>query len=144
MPCCDVPADRGDRSAIAGYMQGWAEADPDRIRAVTPCSYVLDDPVLGIFGRENIEDYFALIADLFEGTGRVDRRDVIFCLHGPVWPTTATPHLLFWREAPRLGLSGISRIDLECGRVCREHVTYDLSLAVDVLRRRSGEAHVRI
>ena len=42
----------------------------------------------------------------------------------------------FFREAPRLGLSGISVITLGAHGVIAECVAYDLNLATEVLRQR--------
>jgi hypothetical protein len=43
--------------------------------------------------------------------------------------------LEFWREAPRIGLTGISRIEVGERGVVSESVAYDLNLASDLLRR---------
>jgi hypothetical protein len=42
--------------------------------------------------------------------------------------------LQFWREAPRLGLTGVGEIEIGRLGVISEHVTYDLNLASDMLR----------
>ena len=46
--------------------------------------------------------------------------------------------LTFFREAPRLGLSGITFITIGERGVVAENVAYDLNLASDVLRSPSG------
>jgi hypothetical protein len=55
-----------------------------------------------------------------------------FCLHGPM--DADRDELLFWREAPWLGLVGTARIDIGERGVCAESVAYDLNLASDLLR----------
>jgi hypothetical protein len=47
--------------------------------------------------------------------------------------------LTFFREAPRLGLSGITLITIGEHGVIAEAVAYDLNLALDVLRDGSGK-----
>jgi hypothetical protein len=43
--------------------------------------------------------------------------------------------LEFWREAPRIGLTGIAQIKASPQGVLAERVGYDLNLASDVLSR---------
>jgi hypothetical protein len=43
--------------------------------------------------------------------------------------------LQFWREAPRIGLTGIARIEIGERGVSAESVAYDLNMASDLLRR---------
>jgi hypothetical protein len=50
---------------------------------------------------------------------------------------TRAEGLEFWREAPRIGLTGITRIEVGEHGVISERVAYDLNLASDLLRRTS-------
>jgi hypothetical protein len=43
--------------------------------------------------------------------------------------------LQFWREAPRIGLTGVAEIEIGEQGVVAERVAYDLNLASDILRR---------
>jgi hypothetical protein len=43
--------------------------------------------------------------------------------------------LLFWREAPRIGLTGVARMEIGERGVSAESVAYDLNVASDLLRR---------
>ena len=43
--------------------------------------------------------------------------------------------LQFWREAPRIGLTGVAEIEIGEQGITAERVAYDLNLASDILRR---------
>jgi hypothetical protein len=60
------------------------------------------------------------------------RRDVAFILSGPMIGTHGQQ---FWREAPRLGLTGTSEIIIGPHGIATERVAYDLNLACGQLRR---------
>jgi hypothetical protein len=49
--------------------------------------------------------------------------------------------LQFWREAPRLGLTGTSLITMGPHGVMSERVAYDLNLASEQLRRPDARSH---
>ena len=51
--------------------------------------------------------------------------------------------LQFWREAPRLGLTGVSEIEIAEGGVIAERAAYDLNVAFDVLCRRRWDFRAR-
>jgi hypothetical protein len=42
--------------------------------------------------------------------------------------------LQFWREAPRIGLTGVAWIEIGRLGVSAEHVAYDLNMVSDLLR----------
>ena len=67
--------------------------------------------------------------------GAVSRADMAFVLRGPV--DSRVEGLEFWREAPRIGLTGTTRIEVGEHGVISERVAYDLNLASDLLRRAS-------
>ena len=62
------------------------------------------------------------------------RQDFAFFLRGPMDELSREGELLFWREAPRIGLAGVAQIKFEKTGVLAESVAYDLNLASDVLR----------
>jgi hypothetical protein len=43
--------------------------------------------------------------------------------------------LQFWREAPRIGLTGVAEIEIGERGITAERVAYDLNLASDILCR---------
>jgi hypothetical protein len=113
-------------SLLDCYVEGWAETDPD---------YRLHDPYVGSFSRWSLHEYFDRVRAGLSRMGAVSRADMAFVLRGPV--DTRAEGLEFWREAPRIGLTGITRIKVGEHGVISERVAYDLNLASDLLRRAS-------
>ena len=64
--------------------------------------------------------------------GAVSRQDLSFHLRGPMDRLSRDDEFEFWREAPRIGLTGISQIKASPRGVLAESVAYDLNLASDV------------
>jgi len=62
-------------------------------------------------------------------------QDMAFFLRGPM--DARSNELQFWREAPRIGLTGIARIEVGVRGVSAECVAYDLNVASDLLRNGS-------
>jgi hypothetical protein len=110
------------------------KADPDQIAAATDKDYRLDDPLLGEFSRKNLPQYFSLIADRLRASGNISSRDLCFRLHGPMWSADRPEQMLYWREAPNLGLSGSTTIAAGRSGVLGERVSYDLNIAAELLR----------
>jgi hypothetical protein len=67
--------------------------------------------------------------------GAVKRRDVGFELHGPIEELSHLGGLWFWREAPGIGLTGVTQIKVGEHGVIGESVAYEGNLASDMLRR---------
>jgi hypothetical protein len=129
-----------DREAIRHslldcYIEGWAETDFVKILAATAPDYRLHDPYIGSFSRWSLHEYFDRVCTGLSRMGAVSRADMAFVLRGPV--DTRAEGLEFWREAPRIGLTGITRIEVGEHGVISERVAYDLNLASDLLRRAS-------
>ena len=119
---------------LEGYLEGWAKADPAKIRmAVTP-DYHFRDPLVGTFSQLSLHKYFNLLQERFSRSGEIRRSDMAFFLRGPVDQPSRPVELRFWREAPRFGLTGFSRIEVVERGVVAETVEYDLNLASDMLR----------
>jgi hypothetical protein len=114
------------------YVEGWAEADADLILSVTAPDYCFDDPLVGRFARASLPRYFTLLHERFAHAGAIRRRDLAFILRGPV---VGTHGLQFWREAPRIGLTGISEIVIGAHGIVAERTAYDLNMACGALRR---------
>src|ERR1700704_3954528 len=104
--------DRVDREQAAQrwlldyYLEGWAAADPARILEATAPNYHFHDPLVGLFSRPTLPQYFEILKAQCARSGAVERRDLAFVLRGPMRGSTDQ----FWREAPRLGLTGIAQI----------------------------------
>jgi hypothetical protein len=60
------------------------------------------------------------------------RRDVAFILRGPI---AGTHGLVFWREAPGIGLTGTTEIVIGPHGIVTERTAYDLNLASGQLSR---------
>ena len=69
-------------------------------------------------------------------TGAISRRELAFFLRGPK-KLRSHNELQFWREAPRIGLTGVAEIEVGERGVVAERVAYDLNLASDILCRPS-------
>jgi hypothetical protein len=120
-------------SLLAGYLEGWAEANLSKILGATAPGYRFHDPFVGSFSRRSLREYFAILRDRLSRAGAVRRPDIAFLLRGPVDRPTGRRGLQFWREAPRIGLTGVSRIEVGDRGIIAESVAYDLNLASDML-----------
>ena len=115
------------------YRQGWAEANLAKILAATTPRYRFYDPLVGRFSRWSLHEYFDRVQDRLSRSGAIALQDMAFFLQGPMG---ARPNgLQFWREAPRIGLTGVARVEIGELGVSAETVGYDLNLASDLLRR---------
>jgi hypothetical protein len=123
------------RTLLDRYIDGWTEADPLKIIQATEPGYRFNDPLVGLFTRWSLPQYFELLHTRFAVAGAVMPRDFAFVLGGPTEGSTSRLYLRYWREAPRLGLSGIAEVKLGHRGVMAERVSYDLNLASGVLRR---------
>ena len=65
-------------------------------------------------------------------SGAVGPHDLGFVLRGPM--DARSNELQFWREAPRIGLTGVAWIEIGPLGVSAEHVAYDLNMVSDLLR----------
>jgi hypothetical protein len=122
-------------SLLDDYLEGWATANSARILAAAAPDFCFYDPLIGTFVRRTMHEYFKLLQDKLSGAGVIRRPDVAFFLRGPMDQRSRAGELPFWREAPRIGLTGVSAIKLGKRGVIAESVTYDLNLASDILRR---------
>jgi hypothetical protein len=122
-------------SMLARYLEGWAEAEPAKIADATAEDYDFHDPLIGHFSRRTLPQYFALLRSRFVIAGIATSRDLAFTLRGPLSSAPqAARRQQYWREAPLLGLTGLSEIAVtHCG-VVAEAVAYDLNIACETLR----------
>ena len=129
------------KSSLARYLEGWADADPIKIADATAEDYDFYDPLVGHFSRCTLQHYFALLRLRFGIAGTATRGHLAFALRGPMSsaPQAARRHQ-YWREAPLLGLTGLSEITVRDGHVATETVTYDLNMACESLRGPAGRA----
>src|SRR5262245_669354 len=121
-------------SALDRYIEGWAQIDLQKILAATAPSYRFTDPFVGSFDGRSLHKYFDLLQDRLSCTGAISRRELAFILRGPMQPRSHK-ELQFWREAPRIGLTGVAEIEIGERGVTAERVAYDLNLASDILCR---------
>jgi hypothetical protein len=120
-------------SMLDRYLEGWAEADPAKIRDATDPGYIFHDPLVGRFSRGSLAQYFEQLRLRFAGAGEMKPRDLSFRLHGPMDSQSLGADLQFWREAPHIGLTGPSYISAGPRGVRAESVAYEASLASYVL-----------
>jgi hypothetical protein len=116
------------------YLEGWADANPLKILAATARGYRFEDPLVGTFTQRSLPRYFGFLQERFAFRGRMEWGDVAFQLRGPMAGLPRHEGLQFWREAPGLGLTGVTRIVLSEQGVVAESVAYDLNMACAVLR----------
>jgi len=119
-------------SLLNRYIEGWAQTDLEKILDGTAPGYRFTDPFVGSFDGRSLHKYFELLQDRFFCTGEISRREFAFFLQGPM-KLRSHKELQFWREAPRIGLTGVSEIEIGERGVAAEHVAYDLNLASDIL-----------
>jgi hypothetical protein len=116
------------------YLEGWAEANPRKIIEATGRDYRFDDPLVGRFSRWSLAAYFEQLQARFARSGAVAAADLSLFIRGPMDGSLQCGRLKFVREAPRLGLTGITFITIREQGVISEQVSYDLNLASDLLR----------
>ena len=121
-------------SLLDCYLEGWAEADAAKIAAATAPGYCFLDSLVGSFSWRSLREYFELLQDRLSCAGTITRTDVHFFMHGPMEERTSPGELRFWREAPRVGLTGVTRIEVGERGIIAESVAYDLNLASNLLR----------
>jgi|SRR5262245_24105881 len=121
-------------SPLNRYIEGWAQTDLEKILEATAPSYRFTDPYVGSFDSGSLHNYFDLLKDRLSCTGATSRRELAFFLQGPM-KRRSHKELQFWREAPRIGLTGVAEIEIGARGVVAERVAYDLNLASDILCR---------
>ena len=121
-------------SPLNRYIKGWAQTDLENILDATAPNYRFADPFVGSFDGRSLHKYFDLLQDRLSRTGAIGRRELAFFLRGPM-KLRSHNALQFWREAPRIGLSGVAEIEIGERGVATERVAYDLNLASDILCR---------
>jgi hypothetical protein len=120
---------------LALYIAGWSEADPLKIADAAAADYAFEDPLVGRFCRHSLAEYLEIVRGRFGISGATARKDIGFKLNGPC---ERTGHCWreFYREAPALGLTGITRIAMTSKGIVADAVAYDLNMATEVLRGR--------
>jgi hypothetical protein len=124
------------------YLEGWGEANPGKIFAATAHEYRFDDPLIGLFSRWSLPAYFECLRVRFACAGAVAAQDFAFSILGPADGSPNLGRLTFFREAPLLGLTGVTCITIGERGVIAEAVAYDLNLSLDVLRGRPEKPRV--
>jgi hypothetical protein len=117
------------------YLEGWASLNLEEIVDATAASYCFRDPLVGTFSRWSLPEYFELLMHACSRAGALKRRDIAFELHGPMEGLSHLGGIWFWREAPRIGLTGVTQIKVGEQGVIGESVAYDDNLACNMLRR---------
>ena len=117
------------------YREGWAEVNPGKIFAATAPDYCFNDPLVGPFSRWSVRTYLERLRSRFARAGATTAQDLAVFIRGPMDGPLQSGPLTFFREVPRLGLTGISVITVGERGVIAETVAYDLNLASDILRR---------
>jgi hypothetical protein len=123
------------RDQLDRYLDGWAEVNPAKIFGATAHEYRFDDPLVGLFSRWSFPAYFECLQARFACTGVVATQDLAFSVRGPMGESPRLGRLTFFREAPLLGLTGVTLITIGERGVIAETVAYDLNPALDVLRK---------
>ena len=119
-------------SPLDRYIEGWGQADLEKILEATAPSYRFTDPFVGSFDGRSLHKYFDLLQDKLSCIA-ISRRELAFFLQGPM-KLRSHKELQFWREAPRTGLTGVAEIEIGERGVVAERVAYDLNMASDILR----------
>jgi hypothetical protein len=124
----------GRTSPLDRYLEGWAKLDLEEIVDATAACYCFRDPFVGIFSRWSLHEYFGVLMHRCSRAGAVNLCDIAFELHGPMERPSHLGGIWFWREAPRIGLTGITQIEVGEHGVIGESVAYESNLACDMLR----------
>jgi hypothetical protein len=86
------------------YLEGWAETNLNKIFSATTPEYRFDDAHVGRFSRWSLATYFEHLKRRFERAGGCTTRDLAFYVQGPTDGPLRCGRLIFFREAPLLGL----------------------------------------
>jgi hypothetical protein len=129
-----LPSFRG-LSPLDRYLEGWTKLNVEQIVDATAAGYCFRDPFVGTFSRWSLHEYFYVLMHRCSRAGAVKRRDIAFELHGPMEGPSHLGGIWFWREAPRIGLTGVTQIEVGEQGVIGERVAYEGNLASDMLRR---------
>jgi hypothetical protein len=138
------PGARGRTQAelLALYIAGWSEADPRKIAAAAAADYAFEDAFVGRFCRHSLAEYFEIVRARFAVSGPTARSDLAFTLRGPMQDFAGVRSgrcwREFWREAPRLGLTGVARVAVTPRGIVADTVSYDLNMASGTLRGLAG------
>jgi hypothetical protein len=122
-------------SPLDRYLEGWAKLNLEEIVDATAAGYCFHDPLVGTFSRWSLPEYFDVLMHVCSRAGAVKGRDIAFELHGPMEGLSHLGGIWFWREAPRIGLTGVTQIKVGEQGVTGESVAYEGNLASDMLRR---------
>ena len=98
-------------SPLNRYIEGWAQTDLEKILDATAPSYRFTDPFVGSFDGRSLHKYFDLLQYRLSCTGAISRRELAFFRQGPM-KLRSHKELQFWREAPRIGLTGVAEIEI--------------------------------
>jgi hypothetical protein len=141
--CASRAQARIEAEVLALYIAGWSEADPDKIVDATAAEFVLDDAFLGRFSSHALPKYFEILRSRFGATAPTAQKDLAFALRGPMDGPSCEPIRQFWREAPHLGLTGVTWIAVTPRGIVADSVAYDLNMACEILRssRASFQVH---
>jgi len=132
---CRVRDQNARSAALDRYIEGWAEANVEKILKATAPSYRFRDPLVGTFSGTSLDEYFDILQERFSQAGPVTKNELYFFLRGPLEGRSNGKDLRFWREAPRLGLIGVAEVEVgERGVIC-DRIAYDGNLASDMLYR---------
>ena len=113
------------------YITGWAQADPAMIAGASIDRYHFHDPLVGMFTSQRLFRYFEFLHERFGCDGVLAQP--AFYLRGPM-DGCVQGEVAFFREAPHLGLTGVTRILVGAHGVMTEIVAYDLNMATEILR----------
>jgi len=125
---------RVEAEVLALYIAGWSEADPHKIADATAAEYVLDDALVGRFSGQSLPKYFEILRSRFGAAAPTAQKDLAFALRGPLDGSNGEAILQYWREAPRLGLTGVTSIAVTPRGIVADSVAYDLNMACEILR----------
>jgi hypothetical protein len=128
------PRGRIEAEVLALYIAGWSEADPNKIADATTAEYVLDDAFVGRFSSRSLSKYFEILRSRFGATAPTAQQDLAFALRGPLDGSSGDPIRQYWREAPRLGLTGVTSITVTPRGIAADSVAYDHNMACEILR----------
>jgi len=122
------------RHLLDRYLEGWADVNPGKIIAATTQDYRFYDPLVGRFSSWTIRSYLERVRARFLRVGPMTAKDLAIFIRGPMEQSAQGEALTFFREAPRLGLTGVTVIAFGQSGVIAETVAYDLNLASELLR----------
>jgi hypothetical protein len=121
----DAPETDDRLSYLSAYGAGWAQGDPDMIRAAVADDYLWDDPEEGRVSKEELGIVLSRMKEKIDGLRDAGVSASYLTLSDPVVDSSRQITTIWWCFAvPGTGIRGLSQIRVGDHGVISEHRSY--------------------